>query len=100
MDAQRPQESGTKQAVKEEAYHMSDLELLGHEPQFYAVARFNRNDDLVARTLMDPGATINVMCPSMANRAAIRRKQLSVDIFHRASVNKPVWRKWFCAVLS
>ena len=30
---------------------------------------------------MDPGATINVICPEVANRSALQRKQLAVNIF-------------------
>jgi hypothetical protein len=57
------------------------FEELGHEDQFYAVGRFAKNDDFVFKTLMDPGATINVICPQVANRAALQRRQLAVNIF-------------------
>jgi hypothetical protein len=54
---------------------------LGHEDQFFGVTRFANNDEFVFRSLMDPGATINVIAPEVANRAAIQRKQLAVNIF-------------------
>jgi hypothetical protein len=54
---------------------------LGHEEQFYAVAKFAKNDEFIFRTLMDPGATINIICPEVANRAALQRKQMAVNIF-------------------
>jgi len=54
---------------------------LGHEDQFYRVTRFAQNDEFQVRTLMDPGATINIICPTVANRAAIQRKQLAVNIY-------------------
>jgi hypothetical protein len=54
---------------------------LGHEDQFFGAARFARNDEFIYRTLMDPGATINVVSPEVANRAAIQRKQVAVNIF-------------------
>jgi hypothetical protein len=67
---------------------------LGHEDQFYGVTRFAQNDEFHVRTLMDPGATINIICPTVANRAAIQRKQLAVNIFQgkrkQASVEEMV----------
>jgi hypothetical protein len=30
---------------------------------------------------MDPGATINIICPEVANRAALQRRQMAVNIF-------------------
>jgi hypothetical protein len=54
---------------------------LGHEDQFYGVTRFACNDEFVFKSLMDPGATINVIAPEVANRAAVQRKQLAVNIF-------------------
>jgi hypothetical protein len=54
---------------------------LGHEEQFYAVARFAKNDEFIFKTLMDPGATINIISPEVANRAALQRKQMAVNIF-------------------
>ncbi len=57
------------------------FEELGHEEQFYGVTRFAGNDDFKVRTLMDPGATINIISPMMANRSALYRRQLAVNIF-------------------
>jgi hypothetical protein len=54
---------------------------LGHEEQFFAVAKFAKNDEFIFKTLMDPGATINIICPEVANRAAIQRRQMAVSIF-------------------
>ncbi len=54
---------------------------LGHEDQYFGVTRFAENDEFIVRTLMDPGATINVICPEVANRSALQRKQLAVTIF-------------------
>jgi hypothetical protein len=54
---------------------------LGHEKQFFGATRFCKNDEFVYKTLMDPGATINIICPEVANRAALQRKQLAVNIF-------------------
>jgi hypothetical protein len=61
--------------------NISAFDELGHEDQFYGVTRFAQNDDFIVKTLMDPGATINIMCPSVANRCQIQRKQLAVNIF-------------------
>jgi hypothetical protein len=95
--------------------NLSDLFTeLGHEEQFSSVTRFASNDAFRSRTLMDPGATINIISPMLANRSAIQRKQIAVNIFQgkrkMASVDEMVqcefelmmfngeWRKhveWF-----
>lgn len=68
-------------AARAEARITDAFTELGHEEQFYAVTRFASNDDFKTRTLMDPGATINIICPMLANRSALQRKQLAVNIF-------------------
>ena len=73
---------------------VSAFEELGHEEQFYGVTRFANNDAFIVKTLLDPGATINIMCPTIANRSQIQRKQLAVNIFQgkrkQASVEEMV----------
>lgn len=58
------------------------------------MARFAQNDEFQVRTLLDPGATINIISPMVANRSAIQRKQLAVNIFQgkrkQASVEEMV----------
>jgi hypothetical protein len=69
-------------AIKAGAAGLTDpFDELGHEDQFYGVTRFACNNDFVFKSLMDPGATINVIAPEVANRAALQRKQLAVNIF-------------------
>lgn len=94
-------------AVKEQQYcpnasiaetringRVSGFEELGHEDQFYGVTRFANNNEFIVKTLLDPGATINIMCPTIANRSQIQRKQLAVNIFQgkrkQASVEEMV----------
>jgi hypothetical protein len=81
-------------AVTVEATVTDPWKLLGHEEQFYGVVRFASNNDFTSKALLDPGATINIICPTLANRSAIRRKQLSVSIFQgnrkQASVDEMV----------
>ncbi len=53
----------------------------GHEDQFFGAARFANNNDLVAQTLLDPGATINIINPMFADRSCIQRRSVNVQIF-------------------
>jgi hypothetical protein len=57
------------------------LALYGHEKQFFGVSRFASNDLLTAKTLLDPGAEINIIGPIFANRSAVRRASVDVQIF-------------------
>ena len=70
------------------------MQLLGHEEQFYGAVRFASNNDFTSTSLLDPGATINIICPTLANRSALQRKQLPVSIFQgkrkQASVEEMV----------
>lgn len=79
---------------KRRATSDNSFEDLGHMEQFFGVTRFAKNDEFVIKTLLDPGATINIMCPTVANRSQLQRKQLAVNIFQgnrkQASVEEMV----------
>lgn len=79
--SEQSQEGTAEVAALKSATGNDDMVLLGHEQQFFAIARLAKNNALLAKTLMDPGATINVISPAMANRAAVKRKQICVHIF-------------------
>jgi hypothetical protein len=57
------------------------LVLLGNMQQFFAVSRLAGNDEFVAKTLMDPGATMNIISPLCCNRCMVDRRHVQVNIF-------------------
>jgi hypothetical protein len=57
------------------------LQLLGNMQQFFAVSRLAGNDEFVAKTLMDPGATMNIISPMCCNRCMVDRRHVQVNIF-------------------
>ena len=59
----------------------SSLAAFGHERQYFGVTRFARNEAFTAKTLMDPGAELNIISPALANRCAIKRQVMDVHIF-------------------
>jgi hypothetical protein len=71
------------------------LSEFGHESQFFGLTRFANNDAFVAKTLMDPGAELNIISPTLANRCAIKRQQLDVHIYQgkrkQTTVNEVVY---------
>jgi hypothetical protein len=68
------------------------LDLLGNMQQFFGVSRLAGNDDFLAKTLMDPGATMNIISPLCCNRCMVDRRQVQVNIF-RANARCAPWRK-------
>ena len=63
------------------AIHTATLSEIGHERQFFGVSRFAQNNAFAAKTLLDPGAEINIISPQYANRCAILRKHMCVEIY-------------------
>jgi hypothetical protein len=57
------------------------LSLLGNMQQFFGVSRLAGNDEFTAKTLMDPGATMNIISPLCCNRCMVDRRQVQVNIF-------------------
>jgi hypothetical protein len=57
------------------------LELFGYMPQFFGVVRFAQNDELCSKCLMDDGASINVISPTLANTSTIDRRPMDVAIY-------------------
>jgi hypothetical protein len=57
------------------------LDLLGNMQQFFAVTRLAGNNDFMAKTLMDPGATMNIISPLCCNRCMVDRRRVCVNIY-------------------
>jgi hypothetical protein len=74
----------------------TSLAAFGHERQYFGVARFAHNDEFVAKTLMDPGAEINVISPALANRCAVKRQVMDVHIFQGKRKQGTVNELVFC----
>jgi len=67
--------------VQVDASKALSLKDFGHEEQFFGVTRFAKNDAFVAKTLLDPGAEINIISPTIANRCATQRMNVCVQIY-------------------
>jgi hypothetical protein len=57
------------------------LDLLSNMQQFFGISRLAGNDEFNAKTLMDPGATMNIISPLCCNRCMVDRRQVQVNIF-------------------
>ena len=57
------------------------LHLLGNEPQFFGVVRLAGNESFKAKTLIDPGATLNIISPMCSNRCMVDRRECQLDVF-------------------
>ena len=53
----------------------------GHMKQFFGSTRWASNDTFVAKTLLDPGASINIVSPYFASRSCVHREPVHCSIF-------------------
>jgi hypothetical protein len=59
----------------------SRLSQFGHMQQFFGLSRWAGNDVFVAKTLLDPGASINIVSPYFASRSCVGRETVNCSIY-------------------
>lgn len=87
-------ESSDASASKGDAYSSVDVAALhdreasstrltefGHMQQFFGLTRWASNNTFVAKTLIDPGASINIVSPYFASRSCVGRETVNCSIY-------------------